>query len=31
MYEWLLLQEVFDITNFQTDGYIKNIVEYKIE
>ena len=31
MYEWLLLQEVFDITNFQTDGYIKNIVDYKIE
>lgn len=31
MHEWLLLQEVFDITNFQTDGYIKNIVDYKIE
>ena len=31
MYEWLLLQEVFDTTNFQTDGYIKNIVDYKIE
>ena len=31
MYEWLLLQEVFDTTNFQTDGYINNIVDYKIE
>jgi 3-mercaptopyruvate sulfurtransferase SseA len=31
MHEWLLLQEIFDITNFQTDGYIKNIVDYKIE
>jgi hypothetical protein len=31
MYEWLLLQEVFDTTNFQTDGNIKNIVDYKIE
>uniref|UniRef100_A0A6C0D2C4 Rhodanese domain-containing protein n=1 Tax=viral metagenome TaxID=1070528 RepID=A0A6C0D2C4_9ZZZZ len=31
MYEWLLLQEVFDTTNFQTDGMIKNIVDYKIE
>jgi hypothetical protein len=31
LHEWLLLQEIFDITNFQTDGYIKNIVEYKIE
>lgn len=31
MHEWLLLQEVFDVTNFQTDGYIKNIVDYKIE
>jgi hypothetical protein len=31
MYEWLLLQEVFDITNFQTDGTIENIVDYKIE
>ncbi len=31
MYEWLLLQEIFDTTNFQTDGYIKNIVDYKIE
>ena len=31
MYEWLLLQEVFDATNFQTDGFIKNIVDYKIE
>jgi hypothetical protein len=31
LYEWLLLQEVFDTTNFQTDGYIKNIVDYKIE
>jgi hypothetical protein len=31
MYEWLLLQEVFGTINFQTDGNIKNIVEYKIE
>jgi rhodanese-related sulfurtransferase len=31
MYEWLLLQEVFDTTNFQTDGFVKNIVDYKIE
>ena len=31
MYEWLLLQEVFDTTNFQTDGIIENIVDYKIE
>jgi rhodanese-related sulfurtransferase len=31
MYEWLLLQEVFDTTNFQTDGIVKNIVDYKIE
>ena len=31
MYEWLLLQEVFDIINFQTDGTIQNIVDYKIE
>lgn len=31
MYEWLLLQEVFDTINFQTDGNIKNIVDYKID
>ena len=31
MYEWLLLQEVFTTTNFQTDGFIKDIVDYKIE
>lgn len=31
MYEWLLLQDVFSSTNFQTDGFIKDIVEYKIE
>ena len=31
LHEWLLLQEIFDITNFQTDGNIKNIVDYKIE
>jgi len=31
MYEWLLLQEVFGVINFQTDGIIKNIVDYKIE
>lgn len=31
MYEWLLLQEVFDKINFQTDGFIKDIVDYKIE
>jgi hypothetical protein len=31
MHEWLLLQEIFDTINFQTDGYIKNIVDYKIE
>jgi hypothetical protein len=31
MYEWLLLQEVFGVINFQTDGNIKDIVEYKIE
>jgi hypothetical protein len=31
MFEWLLLQDVFDITNFQTDGTITNIVDYKIE
>ena len=31
MYEWLLLQEVFGSINFQTDGNIKDIVEYKIE
>jgi hypothetical protein len=31
MHEWLLLQEVFDVTNFQTDGKIENIVDYKIE
>jgi hypothetical protein len=31
MYEWLLLQEVFGVINFQTDGFIKNIVDYKIE
>ena len=31
MYEWLLLQEVFDTINFQTDGTIQNIVDYKIE
>jgi 3-mercaptopyruvate sulfurtransferase SseA len=31
MYEWLLLQEVFDAINFQTDGNIENIVDYKIE
>jgi 23S rRNA pseudoU1915 N3-methylase RlmH len=31
MFEWLLLQEVFDKINFQTDGFIKDIVDYKIE
>ena len=31
MYEWLLLQEVFTTINFQTDGMIKDIVDYKIE
>jgi len=31
MYEWLLLQEVFGTINFQTDGTIKDIVDYKIE
>ena len=31
MYEWLLLQEVFGNNNFQTDGIIKDIVEYKID
>ena len=31
MYEWLLLQEVFGTINFEVDGIIKDIVEYKIE
>ena len=31
MYEWLLLQDVFGSINFQTDGTIENIVDYKIE
>ena len=31
MYEWLLLQDVFGSINFQTDGIIENIVDYKIE
>lgn len=31
MYEWLLLQDVFGSINFQTDGIIQNIVDYKIE
>jgi len=31
MYEWLLLQEVFGTINFEIDGIIKDIVEYKIE
>ena len=31
MYEWLLLQDVFTSINFQTDGAIENIVDYKIE
>jgi hypothetical protein len=31
MYEWILLQDVFTSINFQTDGTIKNIVDYKIE
>jgi hypothetical protein len=31
MFEWLLLQDVFDVTNFQIDGNIPNIVDYKIE
>jgi hypothetical protein len=31
MFEWLLLQDVFGVTNFQTDGIINNIVDYKIE
>lgn len=31
MYEWLLLQEVFGVINFQTDGIIRDIIEYKIE
>ena len=31
IYEWLLLQDVFSTINFQTDGIIENIVDYKIE
>jgi hypothetical protein len=31
MFEWLLLQDVFGVINFQTDGTISNIVDYKIE
>jgi hypothetical protein len=31
IYEWLLLQDVFTTINFQTDGIIENIVDYKIE
>jgi hypothetical protein len=31
LYEWLLLQEVFGTINFQTDGIIKDIVDYKID
>jgi hypothetical protein len=31
MYEWLLLQEVFGTINFEIDGSLKDIVEYKIE
>ena len=31
MYEWRLLQDVFGSINFQTDGIIENIVDYKIE
>jgi hypothetical protein len=31
MYEWLLLQEVFGTINFEVDGMIKDIIEYKIE
>ena len=31
MFEWLLLQDVFGVINFQTDGNITNIVDYKIE
>jgi rhodanese-related sulfurtransferase len=31
IYEWLLLQDVFSTINFQTDGIVENIVDYKIE
>ena len=31
MYEWLLLQEVFGTINFEIDGSLKDIVQYKIE
>ena len=31
MYEWLLLQEVFGSINFEIDGSLKDIIEYKIE
>jgi len=31
IYEWLLLQDVFTSINFQTDGTVENIVDYKIE
>jgi len=31
MYEWILLQDIFTSINFQTDGIIENIVDYKIE
>ena len=31
MYEWLLLQEVFGTINFENDGIIKDILDYKIE
>jgi hypothetical protein len=31
IYEWILLQDVFTSVNFQTDGIIENIVDYKIE
>jgi len=31
MYEWLLLQEVFGNINFEIDGSLKDIIDYKIE
>jgi hypothetical protein len=31
MFEWLLLQEVFGTINFEIDGSLKDIIEYKIE
>ena len=31
MFEWLLLQEVFGTINFEIDGSLKDIIDYKIE